>query len=81
MNKKKKMLQAILILVVMVIGVYMLWENQWGTPPALSGLAFLLTGLAMWVPYCPVAHKMFGDKHADSAGGGMPGGPGTGGGM
>lgn len=61
MNKAKRTLQAILALAVMIIGVYMLWNHEWMTPPSISGLGFLLTGLALWTPYCPIMKKVLGD--------------------
>ena len=61
MNKKKQMVQAALALAVIVIGIYMLLQNTWGTPPALSGLGFLLAGFAIWVPHCPIMRMIFGE--------------------
>ncbi len=61
MNKKKRMVQAVLALGVIVVGIYMWWNHAWGTPPAISGLGFIMAGLALWVPYCPVAKALLGD--------------------
>jgi uncharacterized membrane protein len=55
---KKKTLQALLALGVMVVGVYMLYTNVWPTMPAVSGLGFLMAGFALWVPYCPMCKKI-----------------------
>lgn len=62
MNKKKRILQSILAIGVILVGLYMLLSFPWGTPPAISGLGFLLAGLAQWVPYCPVVNFFLGDK-------------------
>jgi F0F1-type ATP synthase assembly protein I len=62
MNKKKKVLQMLLIVGVIAIGLYMFFSFAWGTPPAISGLAFVLTGLALWIPHCPLVNILFGDK-------------------
>jgi F0F1-type ATP synthase assembly protein I len=62
MNKKKLIVQKLLILGVVVIGLYMLINFQWGTPPAISGVGFVLAGLALWIPHCPVANWLLGDK-------------------
>lgn len=61
MNKKKRILQTILILGVIGIGIYMFISFAWATPPAVSGLAFILAGLAMWVPHCPVCRVLLKD--------------------
>jgi len=61
MNKKKRIVQGALALGVIVVGIYMLWNHTWGTPPAISGLGFLMTGLAIWIPHCPVAKAILGD--------------------
>lgn len=61
MNKKKKVLQEILIIGVMVVGVYMLIKYDFPTPPAVSGLGFLLAGLALWIPHCPIIKMIFGE--------------------
>jgi len=60
MNKKKRMLQAALALGVIAIGIYMLWNHEWATPPAVSGLGFILAGLALWVPHCPIIKAVLG---------------------
>ena len=62
MNKPKKIIQGILIIAVMAVGVCMMLHNDWHTPPATSGLGFLLAGLAMWIPHCPLMEKLFGGK-------------------
>lgn len=61
MNKTKRLLQKALILGVVVVGVYMLYQHPWGTPPAISGLGFLMAGLAMWIPYCPICKMVLGE--------------------
>lgn len=62
MNKTKKIIQKILIIGVMVVGVYMFLNFQWPQPPAVSGLGFFMTGLAMWIPHCPLMQRLFGGK-------------------
>lgn len=62
MNKKKRIVQALLTIGVIVVGIYMLANFDWGTPPAISGLGFLMAGLALWTPHCPIMHKLLGDK-------------------
>jgi hypothetical protein len=54
MNKKKRVVQAVLALGVIAVGIYMMWNFAWGTPPAISGLGFIMAGLALWVPHCPL---------------------------
>ena len=48
----KKIIQMISSLVIIVIGIYMLVNFGCGTAPHLSGLAFLLIGLNLWMPHC-----------------------------
>lgn len=59
--KPKEVIQKLLTIGVMVIGVYMLWNFEWPTPPAISGLGFLFAGLAMWIPHCPIAKMILGE--------------------
>jgi hypothetical protein len=54
MNKKKQIVQAVLALGVIFVGIYMWWNFDWGTPPAISGAGFIMAGLALWVPHCPL---------------------------
>jgi len=54
MNKKKRVVQGALALGVIAFGLYMWWSHAWGTPPAISGLGFIMAGLALWVPHCPL---------------------------
>jgi len=61
MNKAKRILQKILILGVIIIGIYMLVKYDWPTPPAVSGLGFLLIGFAVWIPHCPILKMIFKD--------------------
>ena len=61
MNKVKRIIQGVLILGVVAVGAYMLYTYAWGTPPATSGLGFLMAGLAMWVPHCPICRAVLGD--------------------
>ena len=61
MNKTKKLIQHVLIIGVMIVGIYMLYKYDWPTPPAVSGLGFLMAGLAMWIPHCPVMKRIFGE--------------------
>ena len=56
---KKKTLQALLALGVIAVGAYMCYSHAWPTPPAVSGLGFLFAGLALWIPHCPIARKLF----------------------
>lgn len=62
MNKTKKLIQKILVIGVMIVGVYMLMSYDWPQPPAVSGLGFLMAGLAMWIPHCPIMKMLFGDN-------------------
>lgn len=62
MNKKKSMIQAGLALGVIAVGLYMWLNHAWGTPPAVSGFGFILAGLALWVPHCPLMRMLFGGK-------------------
>jgi len=64
MNKPKKIIQGILVIGVMLVGVHMLCTFDWPTPPAISGLGFLMAGFAMWIPRCPIMKKIFGGKGA-----------------
>jgi hypothetical protein len=50
----KKDIQIVFSVVVIGIGIYLLTQNAWPTPPALSGLAFLLVGYLHFMPYCPL---------------------------
>lgn len=61
MSKLKNLLVDLLKLGVIFIGIYMLNTYEWPTPPAVSGLGFLFAGLAMWIPYCPICKKIFGE--------------------
>ena len=54
------MLQGALALGVIVVGIYMWWNFAWGTPPAISGVGFIMAGLALWVPHCPLMKKLLG---------------------
>ena len=54
MNKKKRVVQGALALGVIAVGLYMWWSHALGTPPAISGLGFIMAGLALWVPHCPL---------------------------
>lgn len=65
MNKTKKIMQGALTLGVIIVGIYMLVNHAWPTPPAISGVGFLLAGLALWVPRCPIIHMLVGgNKHS-----------------
>jgi len=57
----KKYIRMVSALVIMIIGAYMLFGNMWPTPPALSGLALLLTGFLHWMPYCPICKAILKD--------------------
>jgi len=54
----RKILQMVLAASVIGIGVYMFFSFDWPTPPAISGLAFFLTGLWLWLPNCPICNKI-----------------------
>jgi len=54
----KKVLQQILAILVIIVGVYMFAKHPWMTPPSVSGIGFLLTGLALWIPNCPICAKI-----------------------
>lgn len=60
MNKPKRIIQKLLIIGVIVVGIYMSWNYEWPSPPAVSGLGFLMAGLAMWIPHCPIMRLLFG---------------------
>ncbi len=60
MNKPKKIIQGALIIGVILVGIYMLCTYEWETPPAISGLGFLMIGFAMWIPHCPLMRLVFG---------------------
>lgn len=62
MNKAKTLIQRLLIIGVIIVGIYMLFSYAWPSPPAVSGLGFLMTGLAMWIPHCPIMKMIFKDK-------------------
>lgn len=61
MNKPKRIIQQLLIIGVVVIGMYMLVSYTWPAPPAVSGLAFIFAGLALWIPHCPLMRLLFRD--------------------
>lgn len=60
-SKVKKIIQKLLILGVIIVGIYMLVSYAWPTPPAVSGLGFLMAGLAMWIPHCPICRAILGE--------------------
>lgn len=60
MNPTKRLIQKALIIGVIVIGIFLLVSSEWPEPPALSGLGFLMAGLAMWIPHCPIMRMLFG---------------------
>lgn len=60
MNNTKLLLQRLLILGVIAIGIYMFASYSLPKPPAVSGIGFILAGLAMWVPTCPLLKKILG---------------------
>lgn len=59
MSKPIKYVQMLSTAGVIIIGIYMLINFSWGTPPAISGLAFLLTGVALWMNHCPIMKWLF----------------------
>jgi drug/metabolite transporter (DMT)-like permease len=58
----KKVLEMILALGVIAIGVYMLFTNDAYTAPFLSGLGFLLSGVLLWLPNCPICKSICDKK-------------------
>lgn len=62
MNKPKNIIQGILAIGVMLVGIHMICHYDWLTPPSISGIGFLMAGLAMWIPHCPLMRMIFGGK-------------------
>ena len=54
----KKIIQSVLAILVMLIGAYMFLNYSLPTPPAVSGIAFFLVGLSLWIPHCPICAKI-----------------------
>jgi len=48
----------ILALGVIGIGAYMFSSYSLPTPPAVSGIGFILAGLGLWVQHCPICNKI-----------------------
>gem|GEM_PF-1436128 len=55
-------LQRSLIIAIAIIGIYMFSQFNWPTPPAISGLGFILIAVALWIPSCPLLHLLLNDK-------------------
>ena len=62
MNKAKRRLQQLTALGTIGIGIYMFVSYAWPAPPAVSGIGFILAGLGLWIPHCPLVHALVGDK-------------------
>jgi len=62
MKNKRLFVKRLLALGVVGIGIYMFTSFVWGTPPAISGLGFILAGLALFVPGHPTAKSPFEDR-------------------
>jgi len=61
MSHTRKWLQRSLIILIASIGVYMLSQFVLPSPPAISGVAFLLIAAALWVPHCPLLGALLQD--------------------
>ncbi len=58
MNKKLvDVVRKLLTVAVVVVGVYMLLNHAWPTPPAVSGLGFVFVGLALCFSQCCCCKK------------------------
>jgi len=53
-KKGIKIIKMITAILVLLIGVYMLVQNDISTPPGLSGLTFILIGINLWISHCPL---------------------------
>lgn len=62
MSKPRQIIQMVLAIGVMVLGIYMLLNFEWPTPPAISGLGFLMVGFSQWTPYCLLMKWIFKDE-------------------
>lgn len=49
-------------LALLVIGIYMIMNSEWPTPPMLSGISFIVIAVNIWLPVCPVMEKLFPKK-------------------
>ena len=59
MGAQRKLIQMASTIGVVIVGIYMLANHAWPTPPAVSGLGFLLTGIALWMNHCPGLKWLF----------------------
>ena len=59
MSKERKYVQMFSAIGVIIIGIYMILNFNWGTPPAISGLGFLLAGISLWMNHCPIMKWLF----------------------
>ena len=48
----------VLALAVIVIGIYMVANFESMTAPFISGIAFILTGMNLWLPNCPMCNHI-----------------------
>ncbi|MEM9336915.1 MAG: hypothetical protein AAGA35_03610 [Patescibacteria group bacterium] len=64
MSTPRKAVQMIATLGVIGIGIYMLASYAWPNPPAVSGIGFLLAGIALWMNHCPVMKWLFERDHS-----------------
>jgi uncharacterized membrane protein len=59
MSKQRKFVHLLASIGVIAVGLYMFFSYAWPTPPAVSGLGFFLTGLALWMNHCPIMKYLF----------------------
>jgi hypothetical protein len=62
MGTQRKIIQMLSSIGIIMVGVYMFTNHAWPTPPAVSGVGFFLTGLALWMNHCPVLKYFFEKK-------------------
>ena len=68
MSTTRQYIQGTVAIAVMIIGIYMLVNFDWPTPPAISGLGFLLAGFGLWTPHCIFLNLILRDKKKVSEG-------------
>ena len=66
MSTVRLWLQRLLSIAIAGIGIYMFSQFPWPAPPAVSGLAFVLIALALWIPHCPILGLLLQDKPKDN---------------
>ncbi|MBR9693408.1 hypothetical protein GOV07_05820 [Candidatus Woesearchaeota archaeon] len=54
---KKKCISILSAVIIAAIGIYMVASSAYPTPPFLSGIVFIIIGLNLWIPYCPICKK------------------------